>query len=68
MSSTISQAQSQAKSKIENSWKSVAQHYTAVDVEAVERAAEMATIIKEVSQRFLTDWATRYFAPRYLGG
>lgn len=41
MSSTISQAQSQAKSKIENSWKSVAQRYTAAwmgPIEAVEAA------------------------------
>lgn len=36
MSSTISQAQSQAKSKIENSWKSVAQHYTAAWMEPIE--------------------------------
>jgi hypothetical protein len=45
----------------------IAHGTAAVDVEAVERAAEMATIIKEVSQRFLTDWAQRYFAPRYMG-
>ncbi|SRR6266545_89484 len=41
MSSTISQAQTQAKSKIENSWKSVAQYYTAAwmgPIEAVEAA------------------------------
>lgn len=45
----------------------IAHGTAAVDVEAVERAAEMATVIKEVSQRFLTDWATHFFAPRYLG-
>jgi hypothetical protein len=41
MNSSISQAQSQAKSKIENTWKSVAQHYTAAwmgPIEAVEAA------------------------------
>jgi hypothetical protein len=41
MNPSISQAQSQAKSKIENTWKRVAQHYTAAwmgPIEAVEAA------------------------------
>jgi hypothetical protein len=36
MSSTISEAQKRAKSKIEDSWKSVAQNYTAAWMEPIE--------------------------------
>jgi hypothetical protein len=37
----------------------IAHGTAAVDVEAVERAAEMGDIICDVSQRFLTDWVHR---------
>jgi hypothetical protein len=43
----------------------IAHGTAAVDVEAVERAAEMAETIGNVSQRFLTDWAQCYFANAY---
>lgn len=43
----------------------IAHGIAAVDVEAVERATEMSETIQEVSQRFLTDWAHRYFGYAY---